>query len=68
MLVGVPRDGKCDGYRVAMFPVGVEEMVRGGHSVIIERGAGEGSGLREWSEFLHAFRLTCPDFRSKREP
>jgi len=45
MLVGVPREVKRDEYRVAMLPVGVEEMVRAGHSVMIERGAGEGSGL-----------------------
>ena len=45
MIVGVPRETKRDEYRVAMLPVGVEELVRAGHSVIVERSAGIGSGL-----------------------
>jgi alanine dehydrogenase len=45
MLIGVPREMKRDEYRVAMLPVGVEELVRGGHSVLIEAGAGLGSGI-----------------------
>ena len=47
MIVGVPREVKCDEYRVAMLPVGVEEMVRAGHRVIVETGAGDGSGLTD---------------------
>ncbi len=45
MIVGVPREVKRDEYRVAMLPVGVEEMVRAGHQVLVEQGAGLGSGL-----------------------
>ncbi len=45
MIVGVPREIKSDEYRVAMLPVGVEELTRRGHRVLIERGAGLGSGL-----------------------
>ena len=45
MIVGVPKETKRDEYRVAMLPVGVEELVRAGHRVLIERGAGAGSGL-----------------------
>lgn len=45
MIVGVPKEIKRDEYRVAMLPVGAEEMVRAGHRVLIERGAGLGSGL-----------------------
>ena len=45
MIVGVPREIKSDEYRVAMLPSGVEELVRRGHRVLIERGAGLGSGL-----------------------
>ena len=33
MIVGVPREIKQDEYRVAMLPVGVEELVQGGHRV-----------------------------------
>lgn len=45
MIVGVPREVKKDEYRVAMLPVGVDELVRRGHRVLIERGAGQGSGI-----------------------
>ncbi|MFM8986992.1 MAG: alanine dehydrogenase [Planctomycetia bacterium] len=45
MIVGVPKETKHDEYRVALLPVGVEELVRGGHTVLVEHGAGSGSGL-----------------------
>jgi alanine dehydrogenase len=45
VIVGVPKEVKRDEYRVAMLPVGVEELVRAGHQVLIEKGAGLGSGL-----------------------
>ncbi len=45
MIVGVPREVKPDEYRVAMLPVGAEELTAAGHRVLIEAGAGLGSGL-----------------------
>jgi alanine dehydrogenase len=45
MIVGVPKEIKLDEYRVALLPVGVEELVRRGHTVLMEAGAGVGSGL-----------------------
>ncbi len=45
MIVGVPKEIKADEYRVAMTPVGVEELSRAGHHVLIEAGAGQGSGI-----------------------
>src|SRR5262245_50281536 len=45
MLIGVPREIKRDEYRVAMLPVGVEELTRAGHRVLIEASAGVGSGI-----------------------
>ena len=47
MRIGVPREVKPDEYRVAMLPVGVEELTRRGHRVMIEHGAGMGSGLAD---------------------
>lgn len=44
-IVGVPREVKQDEYRVAMLPVGVEELTRRGHRVVVESGAGTGSGI-----------------------
>ena len=45
MIVGVPREIKQDEYRVALLPVGAEELTRAGHRVLVERGAGLGSGI-----------------------
>jgi alanine dehydrogenase len=45
MIVGVPREIKLDEYRVAMLPVGVEELTAAGHTVLLEAGAGLGSGI-----------------------
>ncbi len=47
MIVGVPKEIKSDEYRVAMTPVGVEEMTRAGHQVLVETGAGTGSGITD---------------------
>ncbi len=45
MIVGVPKEVKSDEYRVAMLPVGAEELTAAGHTVLIEEGAGLGSGI-----------------------
>ena len=45
MIVGVPKEVKSDEYRVAMLPVGAEELTTAGHTVLIETGAGLGSGI-----------------------
>ncbi len=45
MIIGVPKEIKSDEYRVAATPAGVEQLKRAGHRVLIERGAGVGSGL-----------------------
>src|SRR5437870_3263390 len=47
MIVGVPKEIKTDEYRVAMIPVGVEELTRAGHRVLIQGGAGQGSGIHD---------------------
>ena len=47
MIVGVPKEIKKDEYRVALLPVGVHELTRRGHQVLIEAGAGLGSGLSD---------------------
>lgn len=46
-VVGVPSEIKSDEYRVAMLPVGVEELTRRGHRVLIQSGAGVGSGITD---------------------
>ena len=45
MKVGIPKEVKNNEYRVAITPAGVHELARGGHQVVIEAGAGEGSSI-----------------------
>lgn len=45
MLIGIPRETTVYESRVAITPAGVEAFVRAGHGVIIEKGAGVGSGI-----------------------
>lgn len=47
MIIGVPKEIKPDEYRVAVTPAGVEQLKRNGHRVLIERGAGVGSGIAD---------------------
>lgn len=47
MLIGVPREVKSDEYRVALTPAGAEDLTRAGHAVVVERGAGIGSGFTD---------------------
>ncbi len=42
MRVGIPTEIKNNEYRVAITPAGVSELVRHGHDVLIQAGAGEG--------------------------
>lgn len=45
MKIGVPKEIKTNENRVALVPGGAEALVAAGHSVVVERGAGEGSGF-----------------------
>ncbi|MHB1496501.1 MAG: alanine dehydrogenase [Acidimicrobiales bacterium] len=45
MRIGVVKEIKPAELRVALTPAGTEELVEAGHSVVVERGAGEGSGF-----------------------
>jgi len=47
MIVGVPKEIKTEENRVAVTPTGVAGFVARGHQVLIERGAGVGSGLTD---------------------
>lgn len=47
MIVGILREIKAEEYRVSMTPAGVEVLVRAGHQVLVERGAGVGSGFAD---------------------
>lgn len=53
MIIGVPKETKVDEYRVALVPVGAEELVKHGHRVLVEKGAGLGSGIAD-EEYIKA--------------
>ena len=59
MKVGIPREIKNHEYRVAITPAGVHELVRGGHQVLIEAGAGEGSSIPD-ADFVAAGAKILP--------
>jgi alanine dehydrogenase len=49
MKIGVPKEIKTNENRVALVPAGAEALVAAGHSVMMEKGAGEGSGFPDAS-------------------
>jgi alanine dehydrogenase len=53
MKIGVPAEVKNHEYRVAVTPAGVHELVRHGHEVNIQRGAGLGSHITD-EDYLSA--------------
>ncbi|MFI7697982.1 alanine dehydrogenase [Nonomuraea sp. NPDC049480] len=53
MKIGVPAEVKNHEYRVAATPAGVHELVRNGHDVLVQRGAGLGSHITD-EEYLAA--------------
>jgi alanine dehydrogenase len=44
MTIGVPKEIKEQEQRVALLPSAVEQLKRRGHTVLVEKGAGDGSG------------------------
>jgi alanine dehydrogenase len=47
MRIGVPRETKDQEFRVGIVPDGVRSLVTAGHEVVIEAGAGAGSGISD---------------------
>jgi alanine dehydrogenase len=60
VLIGVPTEIKKDEYRVALTPSGVRELADRGHEVVIQAGAGEGSGIADADYRAQGARL-LPD-------
>lgn len=44
MIIGVPKEIKTQEYRVALLPSGAYQLIKRGHTVVVERGAGAGAG------------------------
>lgn len=53
MIIGIPKEIKTHEYRVGITPSGAEDLKRDGHTILIETGAGEGSGFSD-DEYLKA--------------
>src|SRR5262245_751563 len=53
MIIGVPKEIKEQEYRVALLPSGAYQLVKRGHEVVVERGAGLGAGYAD-AEYLQA--------------
>lgn len=47
MIIGVPKEIKNNEYRVSLTPGGAHQLVAEGHRVLVQRGAGEGSGFTD---------------------
>jgi alanine dehydrogenase len=47
VIVGVPKELKTREYRVGLVPAGVHALAHSGHHVLVEHGAGVGSGIAD---------------------
>ena len=53
MIIGVPKEIKDHEYRVAMLPSAAYQLIKRGHTVVVERNAGVGAGYPD-AEYEHA--------------
>ncbi|MEO6527902.1 MAG: alanine dehydrogenase [Gemmatimonadaceae bacterium] len=60
MKIGVPKEIKTNENRIALVPAGAEVMVSAGHSVLIETGAGLGSGFSD-ADYANVGASIAPD-------
>jgi len=47
MIIGVPKEIMDMEFRVGLVPAGVNTLVKAGHEVVVEKGAGQGSGISD---------------------
>ncbi len=68
MIIGVPKEIKEDEYRVSMTPAGAAELIGDGHTVLIEKGAGGGSGIYDVQyEAVGAHLAACDEVYERAE-
>ena len=60
MIVGVPKETKVQEHRVAMIPASAQELVKRGHRVLVEAGAGSGASYAD-HHYLAAGAEVVPD-------
>ena len=59
MIIGLPREIKDNEFRVGLTPAGVQTLCDYGHEVLVESGAGEGSGISN-EEYIQASGKIVP--------
>jgi len=59
MIIGIPKEIKDNEYRVALTPGGAYTLAKAGHRILIETGAGAGSGFAD-DEYIDAGAETVP--------
>jgi alanine dehydrogenase len=60
MIIGVPTEVKEDEWRVAVTPAGVRELTSAGHTVLVHKGAGDGSAMSD-AEFVRTGAMIIDD-------
>jgi alanine dehydrogenase len=63
MIIGVPKEIKDNEYRVALPPGGVKTLILRGHAVLVQAGAGVGSGFSD-NEYKQAGAKITPDAKT----
>ncbi len=63
MIIGVPKEIKNNENRVALTPGGAKEILKHGHKLYVQSGAGEGSGFSD-EEYMAAGAEIKPDIES----
>jgi alanine dehydrogenase len=61
MKIGLPRETKDQEYRVGMTPDGVRTLVEDGHELLVEKGAGVGSGFPDDAYLAGGARLVTAE-------
>ena len=59
MIVGVPKEIKNNEYRLALVPSGADALVSAGHTVLIQQGAGFGTGIEDNEYEAVGAELVC---------
>ena len=60
MKIGIPKEIKTNENRIALVPAGAETLVGAGHAVLVESGAGLGSGFSD-EDFTAVGATIAPD-------
>ncbi len=63
MIVGIPKEIKDHEYRVALLPSAAYQLIKRGHQVLVERGAGTGAGYPD-ADYEQAGATLMPDHRA----